>query len=774
MVRACGALLSYLLEQNVDKSPRAESVAEMSVIRDRRTSEARLESGATFQVNSVTRLELDGRLHLESDVYEYLQIFHADPHPSALGGMPKEGISLFSLLNRCSSKAGTAQLEQWLLAPLSDPSLITSRLDCIDHLWSWIDEETDTKISFHLRKVHDLRLALSRLNSGTSTSKDWSKIRETCIAAMRMRELVLKEFSYNGAPAELLRRIMLLDDEPLVNVSKLINDTLDLNPTPDRKPQIRGGIDEEIDRLRGILRDLNGFLDSVAKVELSKYDGVSSVRVIYVPQIGFQLAIPIEEELPPSHPENPILQYATNQCAYYRTKTTIEMNELLGDATPQLADRSESVLQRVASVVLRHTRFFIELTSCMAELDVLIAMTRVSKENGYVRPNILNPIDAFALNHSNSGAIRIIEGRHPLLEHVMSKEAKRFVSNSTEIGLTSIGPNSDFYDLRERLASIHIVLGPNGSGKSVYLTQTGLIVFMAHLGCYVPATEADICVVDHLYTFASSSSTSNIGSAKNGNFSFGGLSGDSVHPSGSKSKEGMTSITSTGSGVGSFLNDAHKMGRILRNSTPLSLILVDEFGHGTAESDAKALLISSIEKLCSPRPLRAEDFEGKFIDAAGVPKVIISTHLKLLHSPTIVSLGNLIDFYHMNAVMVQDAKTKQNLPTYLYQLTPVTETYKPLQLGVYVAEMAGMDNWVLRRASQLKSSLFHNQPITAIVANREIDEMGGVDDRNNEEEEKIDRVLEELEKNFGTESLHYMDTLDAQTFISKFFDRENR
>ena len=750
MVRAFGALIAYLMEERVGKDTSSFDPAASVVRRDRRTAEVTLASSKRFQVTSLTRLELDGRLHLEPNVYEYLQIFHEDRHPSALGGAPKEGISLFSFLDQCVSKLGSTTLKQWLLAPLCDPSLIEARLDCIDHLWVWMDNEISEKVCFHLRHARDLRLPLTRMNTGTATSKDWSNLKETCVAAIRLREMVLAEFSSLSSPPNLIHRILTTNEELLAQTIRLITEVLDIaSPTSDRKPQIRGGVDAELDRLRGVIADLNEYLDKVAKSELTKYETVSSLRVVYVPQIGFQISIPSNEELPLDHPESPLFRFSSNQCAYYRTKTTQELDSMLGDVSPMMLDRRDAVLRDLAAMILPHTSHLLRCAHWMAELDVMVSMTRVSKENGFVRPSILNPIQAFLDPSSiSSGAIRIVGGKHPLLEHVMSKEAKRFVSNSTELSLTS--------PLGASTASLQVIIGPNGSGKSVYLTQTGLIVFMAHIGCYVPAAEADICVVDHLFTFSSS------------------------HYSGAvpiKSKGSIVSITSTGSGVGSFLRDAHNMGRILRNATPLSLILIDEFGRGTVESDAQSLMIAAVEHLCAPRPLRTETESGAPLDSEGIPKVLVSTHLKLLQSSTLLKLAPIVSFFHMNA-LIANSFLPSNLhplgnlnpllsdPTYLYQLMPVTKGYEPPQLGVYCAKLAGMENWVLERAIEIKNALYYGKPLQPLE-----DAPNAVNmNEESKNEQKQNEALRLLEQNFGTSSLHSINTMDALTFINTIFD----
>ena len=188
MIRAIGAFLARVLDGHIgdeNTNPRpisAEAPAVADIMKNF--------SSVSFQVSSLTKLELDGRLHLETSVFDYLQIFHADPHPSALTGAPKEGVSLFNMLNRCCSKIGTRLLKNWLLTPLCDPNIISQRLDCIDTLSSWVDQETSKKLEFHLKHVGDLRIAFSRLQIGTATSNDWLQLKTRCVHVSHIIELV--------------------------------------------------------------------------------------------------------------------------------------------------------------------------------------------------------------------------------------------------------------------------------------------------------------------------------------------------------------------------------------------------------------------------------------------------------------------------------------------------------------------------------------------------------------------------------------------------------
>jgi DNA mismatch repair ATPase MutS len=411
-------------------------------------------------------------------------------------------------------------------------------------------------------------------------------------------------------------------------------------------------------------------------------------------------------------------------------------------------------------------------------------MTQVSKSNRFVRPKILDPISAFApseLDDLKAGTLNIVNGRHPLLEQVMSSHAKSFVANSTKISIWNAQCDLD--------ACLHIVTGPNGSGKSVYLTQMGLIVFMAHIGCFVPADSAEIPVIDHLFTFSGSGtshlpmSTSSTNSEPSRSDTNTASSSNGRNDSlAARSSANSLCASKTGSMGGSFMNDAHKLGRILRHATPLSLILIDEFGRGTSESDALSLLLAAVHKLCAARPLRTVDSEGRNVDSEGSPKTLVSTHLKITNAPSLSQLGQKVKCFHMNVILPDDTSHSNArnsdlisdpfrslflTPTFLYQLTPTVDDFQVLQLGLFCAKIAGMPIRVLERARSLKMTISKNQPIYPIGRCEDSSNISSRENRSISEEAspEVTVVLRELEANFGRASLTSMATSDALSFL---------
>merc|ERR1719187_425821 len=177
-------------------------------------------------------------------------------------------------------------------------------------------------------------------------------------------------------------------------------------------------------------------------------------------------------------------------------------------------------------------------------------MSLVSVENNWTRPEM-----------SDNGQLVIRDGRHPLQE----LSSSQFIPNDTEMG--------------QDRGSVHIVTGPNSSGKSVYLKQVGLIVYLAHLGCFVPATQATVPITDKIFTR-------------------------------------ILTLESVSLGISSFACDLQQVSAAVRSFSPRSLLLLDEFGKGTNSIDGEALLASVI----------------KFLVDSSPPLTLVSTHFHNVRS----------------------------------------------------------------------------------------------------------------------------------------------
>ncbi|GAB6032235.1 MutS protein msh5 [Chamberlinius hualienensis] len=225
----------------------------------------------------------------------------------------------------------------------------------------------------------------------------------------------------------------------------------------------------------------------VARNELSMLSAdIKECSVAYLPQIGYLLSISMTERMrSTSNYELPNLtfMFTSNNCVYYKSRYTAELDLSLGDTLNDIYDLELQIMLKLQSEVLNNCHVMVDVMKYSAQLDCLIAMAKVAKEFDYVQPSV---------NHSDF--ISIKNGRHPL----------------QELRTTMFVPN-DIVSGGSEGSKLLVLTGPNSSGKSVYLKQVALIVFMAQIGSYVPAEEAVIGVVDAIFTRMYTSESVSIG-----------------------------------------------------------------------------------------------------------------------------------------------------------------------------------------------------------------------------------------------------------------------
>ncbi len=272
----------------------------------------------------------------------------------------------------------------------------------------------------------------------------------------------------------------------------------------------------------------------------------------------------------------------------------------------------------------------------VARLDVLCSLSLVSERNRYVRPTL-----------NDKGLIKIRGGRHPVVEAMMDGE---FISNDTL--------------LDNRKNSIAIITGPNMAGKSTYMRQVALIVLMNQIGCFVPATEADLCVVDRIFTRV-------------------GASDD------------------LGSGQSTFMVEMNEVANILRNATSQSLIILDEIGRGTSTYDGLSIAWAVVEYISNK----------KFLGA----KTLFATHY---HELTELE-GK------MNNVTNYCIAVKEKGDDIIF-LRKIVRGGADKSYGIQVARLAGLPDIVIDRAKEICDQLSDND-ITEKVQKIEVktDSAGG-------------------------------------------------
>ncbi|XP_077142051.1 mutS protein homolog 5 isoform X2 [Ranitomeya variabilis] len=442
---------------------------------DRRRIGIELEdSSVGVPILTIKKYVMTDIVDMDQDTFSVLHIFKSEAHPSVYkmcsGG--KEGLSLFGLLNRCQCKWGENRLRLWFMRPTRSQEELTSRLDVIEFFMAPHNQETTSNIQGCLRNIKNIPLILKRMTLCNTKVMDWQSLYKTVYNAVCLGEIcrTLPQF------VTLFSRLASAFSSDLHYIASLISKVVDFEESVREKrfcvkPQVDPTIDEKKRRMQG----LPDFLTDVAHKELENLDvQIPSCCVLYIPLIGFLLSfqrLPQMQEKSHFEIEGLDFMFLSNNRLHYRSARTKELDKVLGDLHCEIRDHETMIMHQLQTLILERSSVLHDVTEYVGQLDALLAMAISARENGYVRPC-----------YTSNNIINIKEGRHPLMVFCSGT----FVPNPTETG--------------EQEKRIKIVTGPNSCGKSVYLKQVGLIVFMAMVGSYVPASYAEIGPIDGIFT----------------------------------------------------------------------------------------------------------------------------------------------------------------------------------------------------------------------------------------------------------------------------------
>ncbi|MFL5489648.1 MAG: DNA mismatch repair protein MutS [Gemmatimonadaceae bacterium] len=513
--------------------------------------------------------------------------------------------TLFGVLDRTLTPMGARLLRQWLLAPLVDRVRIDARLAAVDAL-------SDPLIRSALREsldgVRDVERLAGKAAAGRISPRELRALGDS-IARLPIVEAALKRATTAAnteSDAAFGRHTTSWDN--CADLCEGITRTLVERPpiTIGEEPSIRTGIDEALDGWRA-LRD--GGKDGIARIQKEERErtGISSLKVGYNKIFGYFIEVTNSNVhlVPEDYQRRQTLAGAER----YVTRSLKEYEERVLTAAERVEDRERELFDKLRSQIGAQVPRLQSAAQIIAELDVLASLAEVASREAYVRPVL---VDDFSLE--------ITAGRHPVVERMMPRE--KFIPN--DIALTED-------------ARMIILTGPNMAGKSTVLRQVGLIVLMAQIGSFVPATRARIGVVDRLFTRV-------------------GASDNLVR------------------GQSTFMVEMSETSAILHTATRRSLVLLDEIGRGTSTYDGISIAWSVSEHLHN---------------AVGC-KTIFATHYHEL-----TQLADLLVAVRNYNVQVREVGDQV---LFLHRLQPggADRSY-----GIEVGRLAGLPDTVLKRAGEL-------------------------------------------------------------------------
>ncbi|MFA5675088.1 MAG: DNA mismatch repair protein MutS [Christensenellales bacterium] len=433
----------------------------------------------------------------------------------------RTGGSLFGTIDRTVTAMGARLLKRSVNEPLQDINIINERLDAVNEIKE--DLKLADSLSLALDGVFDIERLASRISYGTLDARGALSI------AASLKKLPALKTALSGRKSVMLARLhdnLDVMEDILLLIDSAIDEDAPAGITDGGI--IKKGYNPKIDELK---YSAQKGLEWIASLESSerKSTGIKNLKIGYNKVFGYYI------EVTKSYLELVPFRYMRKQtlagCERFITPELKEMEQKLTGAQEKCIALEYDCFVDIRKTLAANINRFLAAAQTVAFADMLGSFAAIAYEKNYVRPKM-----------SANGALSIEGGRHPVVETAVRQS---FVKNDTEMN-----------DERK----IIILTGPNMAGKSTYLRQTALIVLMAHMGCFVPADKASICIVDKIFT--------RVGASDN-----------------------------LASGQSTFMVEMNEVAYILNNATDKSLLILDEIGRGTSTLDGLSIAWSVVEHI---------------------------------------------------------------------------------------------------------------------------------------------------------------------------------
>lgn len=523
--------------------------------------------------------------------------------------------TLIEVLDDTKTVMGRRMLYSWVINPLLDLGAINERHEIVDYLYN--NYELLNEIRRLLAEVSDTERIVGKIGLNRANARD---IKGLQLSLQNLREIVdrlaehepiIKHFQFEGLCSDEKLSV----DRLIARLDEVISDSPPTTIT--EGGMIKAGYNSEIDELRILAGNSKEWVHEMVEQEKKK-TGIPSLKISFNKVFGYY--IEVTQVHKDKVPESYIRKQTLVNSERYITEELKQKEEIILGAEEKLYTLELKIFQELRDELLPYLGSIKQLSHECARLDILAGFANVARTNQYVKPTMYD----FG---ENDGILKIVSGRHPVVERISDEE---FVSNDLDV--TIVG---------NRMA---VITGPNMSGKSTYIRQIALIVLMAQIGSFVPASEAEIALVDRVF--------SRVGASDN-----------------------------LSQGRSTFMVEMEEAANILNNATENSLVILDEVGRGTSTYDGVSIAWALSEYLVSNVKART----------------LFATHyhelLKLaVEHPEFVRNYN---------VMVSEDEEKGEV-TFMRK---IVEGGTDRSYGIYVAHLAGLPDSVVDRANEILSSL---------------------------------------------------------------------
>ena len=549
-------------------------------------------------ISAISRIAEEKYVWLDKFTIRNLELVY----PQHEGGVP-----LIQILDQTVTPMGSRMMKKWMVLPLKEKAAIEERLNVVDFFYqnSGLIEE----IVGELKHIGDLERLISKVVVGRANPREINQIKRALKAIIPIKELLKTQQNPT------LKR---LSDQ--LNLCEFLLEKIDKELKEDAPMLlhqggiIKDGVDEELDEYRNLANTGKDFLVQLQQREVQN-TGISSLKIAYNKVFGYYL------EVTHAHKDKVPQEWI-------RKQTLVNAERYI---TPELKDYEEKILHAEERLVGIEQKYFLELVQEAAKyvtqiqqnariigtLDVLLSFAQIALSNAYTRPKI-----------SETETLEFKDGRHPVIEKQLPP-GENYVPN-------------DIY-LDHDSQQIIIITGPNMAGKSALLRQTALIVLMAQMGSFVPASFARVGIIDKVFT--------RVGASDN-----------------------------LSKGESTFMVEMTETASILNNLSDRSLVLMDEIGRGTSTYDGISIAWSIVEYLHNHPQYKA--------------KTLFATHYHELNQLT-------EDFPKIKNFNVS-VKEVGNKVIFMRKLKAGGSEHS---FGIHVAQMAGMPNPVVLRAAEIMGHL---------------------------------------------------------------------
>ncbi len=514
--------------------------------------------------------------------------------------------SLLWVLDKTKTAMGARTLRKYVEQPLIDKESIVKRLDAVAELKD--NAICREEIREYLNPVYDLERLVGKITYQSANPRDLIAF-QSSLSMLPSVKCILKDME-----SDLLKEIY-EELDPLEELCDLVGRAIQEEPPLAMKEGgiIKDGYNEEVDRLRKAKSEGKNWLADLETKEREK-TGIKNLRIRYNKVFGYYLEVTnsFKDLVPDYYTRKQTLANAER----YIIPELKELEDTILGAEDKLCALEYELYCEVRNTIAAELTRIQRTAKAVAKLDVIASLALVAERNNYVRPKI-----------NEKGVIDIRDGRHPVVEKMIPNDM--FIANDTYLD-----------DKKQRIS---IITGPNMAGKSTYMRQAALIVLMAQLGSFVPASSANIGLVDRIFTRV-------------------GASDDLA------------------SGQSTFMVEMNEVANILRNATSKSLLILDEIGRGTSTFDGLSIAWAVVEYISNSKLLGA--------------KTLFATHYHEL-----TELEGKISNVNNYCIAVKEKGDD------IVFLRKIVKGGADKSYGIQVAKLAGVPDPVINRAKEIIEEL---------------------------------------------------------------------